>query len=174
MALSWLNDEGTPAFCESDFVVIPGGILLHHLAGTPVFMHNSTFPHNAIVTCAHCSAPRRMDGSRYEPADVVTHFESDYGAAPQVAMKIGQEVTFFNPEYSSRRWLGMKGVIRANPDLEICRTQQDVEIQGDWKQLVNEVRDSHWLMVYNDRLRELGYAARKIGMQWVSLSDPAE
>ena len=46
------------AFCESDFVIIPAGVLLHYVAGKPVFLHNSTFPHDGIVTCAHCTAPR--------------------------------------------------------------------------------------------------------------------
>ena len=64
MPLSWLNDEGYIAFCESDFVVMPPGILLHYITGKPVFMHNSTFPHKAMVTCAHCTAPRRMDGKQ--------------------------------------------------------------------------------------------------------------
>ena len=91
MPLSWLNDEGYIAFCESDFVVMPPGILLHYIAGKPVFMHNSTFPHKAMVTCAHCTAPRRMDGKRYEPARIMTHYESDFGAAPKVEMPIGQD-----------------------------------------------------------------------------------
>ena len=55
LTLSLLNDEGYPAFCESDFVIIPAGILLHYIAGKPVFLHNSTFPHRAMVTCAHCT-----------------------------------------------------------------------------------------------------------------------
>ena len=62
LALSLLNDEGVMAFCESDFVIIPAGILLHYTCGRPVFLHNSTFPHDGLVTCAHCTAPRRLDG----------------------------------------------------------------------------------------------------------------
>ena len=170
MVLSWLNDEGYPAFCESDFVIIPAGILLHYIAGRPVFLHNSTFPHRGIVTCAHCTAPRRMDGKRYEPARIMTHYESDAGAAPKVNMTVGQEVTFIDPEYATGRWVGFKGIIRANPMLEICRTQQDVEIQGDWKKLLAEARDSHWMMVYGDWLREIGYAAGKIGIRWVNVT----
>jgi hypothetical protein len=171
MVLSWLNDEGLPAFCESDFVVIPAGILLHYVSGTPVYLHNSTFPHQSIVTCAHCSAPRRMDGKTYCPTKIMTHYESDYGAAPKVDMEIQRKVTFVDPEYSHPRWLGFTGTIRANPSLDICRTQQDVEIDGDWKQLKREVRDSHWVMTYDDCLQELGYAARKIGLEWVDLSE---
>jgi L-fucose isomerase-like protein len=171
LTLSLLNDEGLLAFCESDFVVIPSGILLHYISGKPVFLHNSTFPHNAIVTCAHCSAPRRMDGTLYEPARIMSHYESEYGAAPKVEIPKGQEVTFIDPEYSTGRWLGFKGMVKSNPNYEICRSQQDVEIRGDWKKLIKEVRDSHWMMAYGDYLKELGYASRKIGIKWVNISE---
>jgi L-fucose isomerase-like protein len=173
LTLSWLNDEGLLAFCESDFVIIPAGIFLHYISGKPVFLHNSTFPHQAVVTCAHCTGPRRMDGKKYEPAKITTHYESDYGAAPKVEIPIGQQVTFIDPEYATGRWVGMKGIVKANPSHEICRSQQDVEIQGDWKKLLAEARDSHWMMVYGDHLQELGYAARKIGINWVDISTTA-
>lgn len=173
LALSWLNDEGYLAFCESDFVVIPPGVLLHYVTGRPVFMHNSTFPHGGIVTCAHCTAPRRLDGKRYEPARIVTHYESDFGAAPKVEIPIGQQVTFLDPEYATGRWLGFTGVIRGNPFHEICRTQQDVAIDGDWKKLIREVRDSHWMMAYGNHLAPARYAARKLGIRWVDVSKTA-
>jgi hypothetical protein len=85
-------------------------------------------------------------------------------------MAVGQQVTFIDPEYATGRWVGMKGVIRANPFHEICRTQQDVEIEGDWQKLLYEVRDSHWMMVYGDHLQKIGYAARKIGVDWMGIS----
>ncbi len=171
LPLELLNDEGLIAFCESDFVIIPAGLLLRHIAGKPVFLHNSTFPHQRMVTCAHCTCPRRLDGRKYAPAEIMTHYESDYGAAPKVAMPVGQEVTFIDPEYSSTRWLGFKGVVKANPFYQICRSQQDVEILGDWRKLRSETRDSHWMMVYGDYLREIGYAARKLGLEWVNVSE---
>ncbi len=171
MPLSWLNDEGAIAFCESDFVIIPAGVLLRYLAGKPVFMHNSTFPHKAVVTCAHCTAPRRMNGHRYEPVRVMTHYESDFGAAPKIDMPIDQPVCAISPEYATGRWVGIKGLVRDNPNFAICRSQQDVEILGDWKRLIAETRDSHWMMVYGDYLREAGYAARKIGLTWDNVSD---
>ncbi len=169
LTLGLLGDEGLIAFCESDFVIIPAGILLHHVSGLPVFMHNSTFPHDGIVTCAHCSSPRRFDGVRYEPARILTHYESEYGAAPKVDIPLGQQVTFIDPEYSTGRWLGFTGVVRGNPAYEICRSQQDVEIQGDWRKLISEVRDSHWMMTYGDHLKPLAYAARKLGIRWEAL-----
>jgi len=171
LTLGLLNDEGYMAFCESDFVIIPPGVLLRYISGKPVFLHNSTFPHNGEVTCAHCIGPRRMNGKKYEPAEIMTHYESEYGATPKVEMPIGQELTFFDPEYSTGRWLGFKGRVIRNPFYEICRSQQDVEILGDWQKLKNEVRDSHWVSAYGDYLKECGYAVRKLGLQWENLSE---
>ena len=171
LSLSLLNDEGLMAFCESDFVIIPSGILLHYISGKPVFLHNSTFPHKGIVTCAHCTGPRRMDGASYEPTRILTHYESDYGAAPKVEMPKGQEVTFIDPEYATGRWVGFKGTVADNPFYEICRSQQDVRIQGAWKKLIKEVRDSHWVMAYGDYLKEVGFASRRIGIRWENVSE---
>jgi L-fucose isomerase-like protein len=173
LSLGLLNDEGLIAFCESDFVIIPAGLLLRHVANKPVFLHNSTFPHKGIVTCAHCTSPRRLDTKVYEPTKVVTHYESDFGSAPKVDMPIGQEVTFIDPEYSTTRWVGFKGKVKDNPSYDICRSQQDVEIEGAWKKLMPEARDSHWVMVYGDYLQELSYAARKVGVRWADLTQPA-
>ena len=119
----------------------------------------------------HCTAPRRMDGKRYEPARIMTHFESDFAAAPKVEMPIGQPVCAISPEYAKPRWVGIKGIVRDNPCYAICRSQQDVEIVGHWKRLIAETRDSHWMMVYGDYLREVGYAVRKIGLRWDNTAD---
>ncbi len=173
LALSLLNDEGLLAFCESDFVIIPAGILMYHLAQTPVFLHNSTFPHKAMVTCAHCTSPRRLDGVNYAPALITTHYESEYGASPKIDMPIGQVVSFIDPEYDTGRWVGMRGTIEDNPSLAICRSQQEVKIEGNWRQLQKEVRDSHWIMAYGDHLREIGYAAPRLGVTWDNISDQA-
>lgn len=170
LTLEIMNDEGQIAFCESDYVVIPAGILLRHIAQKPVFMHNSTFPHKGMVTCAHCTSPRRMDGQKYEPARIVTHYESEYGAAPKVEFPLGQTVSFIDPEYSTGRWLGFSGTVTANPFYDICRSQQEVTINGNWRRLINEVRDSHWMMVYGDYTREAGYAAQKLGIKWDTLA----
>jgi L-fucose isomerase-like protein len=173
LTLSLLNDEGLIAFCESDFVIIPPGLLLRHVVNRPVFLHNSTFPHQGLVTCAHCTSPRRLDGRKYEPTRLVTHYESEFGAATKVDMPLGQEVTFINPEYSTTRWLGFKGTVKGNPFYDICRSQQDVAVQGEWRKLLAEVRDSHWVMAYGNWLNELGFAARKVGVKWASLDAAA-
>ena len=171
LPLSLLNDAGYLAFCESDFVVIPSGILLHYISGRPVFLNDPTFPHDKIVTLAHCTAPRKMDGRRAEPTRILTHFESDYGAAPKVEMKIGQVCTNLVPDFASRHWLGFRGTIAANPFLDICRSQIDMRIQGDGDAVMRNMKGFHWMTCYGDYLRETGYALGKVGVEWEDVSE---
>ena len=169
LSLGWLNDEGYLGLCESDFVLVPAAILMRHVTNKPVFMHNSTFPHKGMVTCAHCASPRRMDGVNYHPMRIMTHYESDFGASPKVDFPIGQKVTFLDPHYTNPRWLTFTGTVQSNPDFEICRSQQDVLLEGDWKKLLREARDSHWTMSFGDYKNEVEYISRKIGIQCVRI-----
>ena len=169
LPLSILNDAGYMAFCESDFVVIPSGILLHYISGKPVFLSDPTYPHDGVVTLAHCTAPRRMDGAHSEPARILTHFESDYGAAPKVEMRKGQKLTNLAPDFAVKKWTGFAGEVVANPFLPICRSQIDVAIHGDTQQLAAEMRGFHWMSAYGDYLREVEYALKKTGVNWVKV-----
>ena len=170
MPLSLINDEGLMAFCESDFVVIPSGILLRYISGKPSFLQDPTHPHDGVVTCAHCTAPRRMNGRDFEPAKILTHFESDYGAAPKVEMSKGQVVTNLAPSFSSKKWIGFRGKIIDHPFYDICRSQIDIEIEGDWRKLLEDMQGFHWMICYGDYLREVGYALKKVGIQWQNIT----
>ena len=170
LPLTLINDSGALAFCESDFAVIPSGVLLNHIASTPVFLQDPTYPHDGVVTLAHCTAPRKMDGKNLEKALILTHFESDYGAAPKVEMRIGQEVTVLDPDFADKRWIGFRGKIADNPFLDICRSQVDVAIEGDWRTLMEDMRGFHWMLAYGDHLKETGYALRKMSIGWYNLT----
>jgi hypothetical protein len=170
MPLSLLNDDGYLAFCESDFVVIPSGVLLHYISNLPVFLNDPTYPHDNTVTLAHCTAPRKMNGRKLEPVKILTHFESDYGAAPKVEMKLGQVCTNLVPDFASKKWVGFEGTIIANPFHAICRSQIDVKINGDCNALMEEMKGFHWMMSYGDYLRECGYALKKVGVDLLNVS----
>jgi L-fucose isomerase-like protein len=171
LTLTLLNDAGCLAFCESDFVAIPSGVLLHGISGRPVFFCNPTFPHKHMVTVGHCSAPRKMDGENLEPVFIRTHFESDYGAAPRVEMRRGQELTVLVPNFANSRWIGFRGRILETPTLDVCTSQLDVGIDGDCARLAEEMGGFHWMLCYGDYLRETGYALRKAGIEWLNLSE---
>ena len=156
LTLSTLNDDGYLAFCESDFVVIPAGMLMASISGKPMFLNDPTYPHDGMITLAHCTAPRKMDGKTIEPARILTHFESDYGAAPKVEMRIGQKVTNIIPDFAGKRWVGFAGEIADHPFLPICRSQIDVKFACDSQKLAERMPGFHWMTVYGDYLREAG------------------
>jgi len=170
LPLSLLNDEGLVAFCESDFNVIPSGILLHYLSGKPVFLNDPTYPHAGMVTAAHCTAPRRMDGRNYSLAKIVTHFESDYGATPKVELPIGTKITMICPDSAQEEWLGFTGIIEENPFYDICRSQYDIKIDGNWEKLLSDHRGFHWMMTCGDHMPETSYACAKLGLGWTNIS----
>jgi len=170
LTLSLLNDAGYLAFCESDFVVIPSGILLAAISGKPVFLNDPTYPHDGIITLAHCTAPRRMDGKRLEPARILTHFESDYGAAPKVEMGRGKVVTNIIPDFAFKRWVGLKGVIEEAPFLPICRSQIDISFTCDSHRLAERMPGFHWMTGYGDYCAEVGYALKRTRIAWEMLS----
>ncbi len=165
LSLSILNDTGYLAFCESDFIVVPAGILMANISGLPSFLNDPTYPHNKTITLAHCTAPRRMDGKKLHPARILTHFESDYGAAPKVEMLVGQAVTNIMPDFAFERNVGLPGKIIANPFHDICRSQIDISFDCDSKIVAEQMPGFHWITVYGDYLKEAEYALKKIGIK---------
>jgi hypothetical protein len=172
LCLSTLNDDGYLAFCESDFVVIPAGMLAANITGHPMFLNDPTYPHDGVITLAHCTAPRKLDGKTPEPVRLLTHFESDYGASPKVEMKVGQAVTNIVPDFAGKRWLGFLGTITDAPFLPICRSQIDVAFTCDSDRVAERMPGFHWMTVYGDYRREVGYALRRIPIDWECLDAP--
>jgi hypothetical protein len=166
LALSTLNDDGYMAFCESDFVVIPSGMLCNGITGKPTFLNDPTYPHDGIITLAHCTGPRKMDGKTVEPVRLLTHFESDYGAAPKVEMRKGQITTNIAPDFKSQRWVGLRGEIVAAPFLPICRCQIDIKYTCPDKLLAERMPGFHWMTIYGDYVKEIGYALRRVPITW--------
>jgi len=169
--LTTLNDDGYLAFCESDMVVIPSGILLGNITGKPVFFCNPTFPANGIFCVSHCSAPRKMDGKSYDPVRILTHMESEFGAAPWIKAPVGTEMTLLGPSFSGEHWTGFKGTVNHVPFKQICRTQFDISYNFPDKLLTDNLVGFHWMTCYGDYRREVAYALRRVGIEWNNLDE---
>jgi hypothetical protein len=85
-------------------------------------------------------------------------------------MKINQKVTLIDPDAAQERWLGIEGIVAGNPFLPSCRSQQEIKFVGDTDLLRREIRGSHWMLAYGSWTREIGYATRKLGMDWLNIS----
>ncbi len=173
LVLAMLNDEGLTAFCHADYTHTPPGVLMRWISGKPSFVCNTHFPHDGVITMAHCAAPRRMNGRDYAPTKIMTHFESDYGTATKVEYEKGQVITVIIPNLNCTKWFGFRGRIIDSPAYDMCRSQMDVAIDGDWRRMAREMQGFHAVVTYGDYLREVGYVLGKVGIEWHSFSEKA-
>ncbi len=170
--LSLANDEGLTAYCHTDLTHTVAGVLLRWIAGKPSFVCNSHFPHDGIFTVAHCAAPTKMNGKDCEPTKIMTHFESDYGAATKVDYAKNQVLTVVVPNLHCTKWMGFRAKILDTPSRPACRTQIDMKVDGDWRKLITEMQGFHTQVCYGDYLREVGYALKKVGrIDWQNISE---
>jgi len=97
LVLALANDSGYTAYCHTDLTHTCPGVLLRWISSKPTFVCNTHFPYNGIMTVAHCAAPMKMNGVSNESVTVMTHYESDYGAATRIHYTLGQTVTVVIP-----------------------------------------------------------------------------
>ena len=114
-----------------------------------------------------------MNGKDHEPTAIMTHFESDYGAATKVEYRKGQITTNIIPNVGCTKWLGFRGKIIDSPSFDMCRSQMDIQIEGDWRRLIQDMQGFHTVVCYDDYLREIGYALGKTAVEWDNFSDSA-
>ena len=112
-----------------------------------------------------------MNGKSHDPVRIVTHYESDYGAAPWVKAPIGTETTHILSAFSTERQAGFKGTVVDVPFRKICRTQFDIRYHFPDDLLANNLIGFHWMTCYGDYRKEVGYALRRIGIQWDNLDE---
>jgi len=175
LVLSLANDEGHTAYCHTDLSHTMPGVLLRWIAARPTFVCNSHYPHDGVFFVAHCQGPRRMNGRDFEPATIMTHYESDYGAACKTHYPKGQKVTVVIPNLVCTQWQGFRGEIIGAPSYPACRSQMEIRVDGDWRRLLREMQGFHTQIVYGDYTREVGYALKKLGgqIEWRCYSEIA-
>ena len=130
LTLTLLNDSGCLAFCESDFVAIPSGILLHCISAEPVFFCNPTFPHRNMVTVGIQRHPQ--DGRKEPRTGVHPHalrVRLWRGAASRDAPRPGTHRA--RSQLRQQPVDRISGGILENPALDICTSQLDIGIEGD-------------------------------------------
>jgi len=171
LLLAMANDEGYTAYCHTDLTHTLPGVLLRWIASKPTLVCNTHFPYDGVFTVAHCAAPRKMNGTDFEPTAIMTHFESDYGAATKVEYTKGQTLTVVIPNLRCTKWQGFRGTVVDTPSRPACRSQIDIQIDGNWRELQATLEGFHCQVCYGDYLREVGYALQKLGhIQWQNFS----
>ena len=82
----------------------------------------------------------------------------------------GQVITALVPNFRCTKWMGVRGKIVATPDLPACRSQLEMQVDGDWRRLLRNMQGFHTIVCYGDYLREVGYALKKMRVPWEDFS----
>jgi hypothetical protein len=66
--------------------------------------------------------------------------------------------------------VGLLGEIIEAPFMDICRSQIDICYACDDRTLAERMPGFHWMTCYGDYMREVGYALKKVAIQWENLT----
>ena len=163
-AVSLLNDRGVVAGCEGDIPATVAMITLSEVTGSPTFLANPTYVRGHKLVLAHCTiAPKLTTKYRYR-----THFESGLGVAISGALKEGERVTVarYNREYSVLRAGEGKIVKGVAWSEELCRTQAEIEMDGDAETIKDNPMGNHLVLTYGNHINLLRELASLAGMRF--------
>lgn len=148
LALAKLNEEGYIGTCEGDIMAMISMYIVRLLTGKSAFQANPSridVDHNSIVF-AHCTIPFDM----IHEYTFKTHFESGIGVAIQGEMKTGN-VTVFRMSSDLKHYFVSKGILMNNlKEANLCRTQINVRLNKDVKELLKHPCGNHHIIMYGD------------------------
>jgi len=141
LAFAKLNDIGLVGACEGDMDSTLTMLLFGYAFGKPGFITDPLFDvsRNSVIH-AHCVAPTKMDGpcAKRHPFLIRTHRDDNSGAAVEVELRVGQEITCAKLVNLDTMLLSAQKIIEI-PDFDDrgCRTQCTAEVADARKMLAN-------------------------------------
>lgn len=168
-ALSRLNDEGIVSACEADVTTLMNMLIVTYASNAPVFMCNPyLFPHDNKLFLSHCTSPlyRTFDSSEKDPYHLYTYFENpDLPCALQVIKESGPvTITGISHDRMDKMIIVTGNIVR-NTAFPSCRTQIEINISGDIKQLAEQYEGRHWVMVYGNQQEKIERANKLLGIE---------
>ena len=153
LALAKLNEEGIIGTCEGDIMAMLSMYLVKLLTGKSSFQANPSridVEHNSIVF-AHCTIPLDM----IQNYSFDSHFESGIGVAIKGEMKTGN-VTVFRLSSDLKHYFVSKGILMNNlKEKNLCRTQINIRLNKDVKELLKHPCGNHHIIVYGDYEKDI-------------------
>ncbi len=154
-ALSRLNDEGIVSACESDTTTLFDMLITVYASDSPGFMANPyLFPADNRILISHCTSLtlHSYRGKKKDRFDIYPYFDhpSDQSIATQV-FKSFETVTITGLSGNQMdRMLIIKGKIQRNTYFSTCRTQVEISVGSEVKDIAKDYQGRHWIMVYGD------------------------
>jgi hypothetical protein len=141
LAFCKLNDLGLVGACEGDVDSTLTMLMFGYAFGKPGFITDPLFDlsKNAVIH-AHCVAPTKMDGpgGQRHPFTIRTHRDDNTGAAVEVDLRVGQQITCAKLVNLNTMLLSAQKIIEI-PDFDDrgCRTQCTAQVADAWAMLAN-------------------------------------
>ena len=181
LTFSKLGDLGLVGTCEGDMDSALTQLMFGYAFGKPGFVTDPLFDlsRNAVIH-AHCVAATKMDGPAGQRAPFIlrTHRDDNHGAAVQVELRVGQQITCAKLVNLDTMLLSAQRIIEI-PDFDDrgCRTQITCEVADAGKMLQHwgsGVIDKegmmtllHRVVFYGNHVRNVSYLAQLTGMKVV-------
>jgi len=181
LAFSKLNDLGLVGACEGDMDSTLTMLMFGYAFAKPGFITDPLFDtsKNAVIH-AHCVAATKMDGPGGErhPFTIRTHRDDNAGAAVEVELRVGQEITCAKVVTLDTMLLSAQKIIEI-PDFDDrgCRTQCTAQVTDARKMLANwgsgviEKTDMmtllHRVVFYGNHVANVEDLAQLMGMRVV-------
>ncbi|RKY92161.1 hypothetical protein DRQ15_03075 [candidate division KSB1 bacterium] len=171
-ALSRLNDEGTVSACEADTTTLLDMLITVYASNSPGFMANPyLFPSDDRLLLSHCTSPtlHSYQEKERDEFDFYTYFDSPtkLGIAPQV-LKSPETVTITGISHNLDRMLIIGGKIEANTYFSTCRTQVEIKVDEDVKQVAENYQGRHWILVYGDHKEVIKRTNEVLGIESIT------
>jgi len=169
-ALSKLNDEGIPSACEADTTTLLDMLITVYTSESPGFMANPyLFPSDNRILLSHCTSPtlHSYKEKKRDEFDLYTYFDhpTNLALAPQV-LKNPETVTITGISHNFlNKMLIIKGEIQRNTYFSTCRTQVEIKIDNEVKEIAKNYQGRHWIMVYGDHRESLKRANNVLGVE---------
>jgi hypothetical protein len=181
LTFSKLNDLGLVGACEGDMDSTLTMLLFGYAFGKPGFITDPLFDvsKNAVIH-AHCVASTKMGGAHDEraPFTLRTHRDDNHGAAVEVELRVGQEITCAKLANLDTLLLSGQKIVEI-PDFDDrgCRTQCTAvvadarQMLANWGSGVLEQTDMmtllHRVVFYGDHLASARDLAQLCGVRVV-------
>lgn len=146
LGLALLNNEGVISSCEGDIMALISMYIVKVLTGEYTFQANPSRidADNNKIVFAHCTLPIGMT-THY---DFDTHFESNSAVAIKGYLK-EEDVTVLRISSNLKDYYLDEGkIIRNLEESNLCRTQIEVKMDNDVRQILQNPCGNHHIIFY--------------------------
>jgi L-fucose isomerase-like protein len=172
-ALSRLNDEGIVSACEADTTTLLDMLITVYASDSPGFMVNPfLFPSDNRILLSHCTSPtlhsyKQKKGDKFNLYPYFDH-PSEQAVALQI-LKGFETVTVTGISGDSLdKMLIIKGKIVKNTYFSTCRTQVEIKVNSEVKDIAKDYQGRHWIMVYGDHSKIIQKVNDTLGIESIT------